>query len=69
MDDPYYEGLFKICAMYRNNKDTVRTMLGTFKAVETILEGMYAYLVSRKEIDPIDNTDSLTRARYLLEIL
>lgn len=67
-EDPYYEGLFKICSIYRQNKETVRSMLGVFQSPETILTTMYSYLVERKEVDPIDDTDSLTRARYILEV-
>lgn len=67
-EDPYYEGLFKICSLYRQNKETIRGMLGIFQSTETILATMYSYLVERKEVDPIDDTDSLTRARYILEV-
>lgn len=67
--DPYWEGLFKICSMYRENKETVKGMIGKFGVVSAVLATMYCYLVDRKEIDPIDDTDELTRARYVLEIL
>ena len=69
-DDPYIEGLFKICSLYRENKEVVREMInqGT-KSVISILSTMYSYLVAREEVDPIDDTDSKLRARYLLEVL
>lgn len=67
--DPYWEGLFKICSMYRQNKETVKGMIGKFKVVSSILATMYCYLVDRKEIDPIDDTDEDLRAKYVLEIL
>lgn len=68
-DDTYWEGLFKICSMYRENKEVIRGMIGKFKVVSMILATMYCYLVDRGEIDAIDDVDEITRAKYLLEIL
>ena len=68
-DDPYIEGLFKICSLYRENKEVVREMINQGGIVVTILSTMYSYLVAREEVDPIDDTDSKLRARYLLEVL
>jgi len=68
-NDAYWEGLFKICSLYRQNKEVVREMINQGGIVVTILSTMYSYLVAREEIDPIDDTDSKLRARYLLEVL
>lgn len=67
--DPYIEGLFKICSLYRERKEVTRELIESSKVVVTILSAMYCYLVQRGEIDPIDDTDRSVLARYLLEII
>lgn len=68
--DAYWEGLLKICSLYRSKKEIARELIekGT-SIVITILSSTYLYLVQRNEIDPIDDEDRTTRAKYLLEIL
>jgi hypothetical protein len=68
-DDPYQEGLFKICSLYRHNKEVVRSMIGECKVVTDVLSTMYLYLVARGEIDPCLDEDRVGRAKYLLEVL
>lgn len=69
MNDTYLEGLLKITGMYGANKETIRSMINNFSIPVTVLNTVYYYLVSRKEIDPIDSVDRKQIAYYLLEII
>lgn len=68
-EDCYWDGLLNIVCMYKENKEVVRSLIKTSDVIVSILTSVYFYLVSRKEIDPIESTNKKVISYYLLEII
>jgi hypothetical protein len=67
--DIYWDGLLKICSLYRENKDVIMKLIKSSLVVVSILNSVYYYLVSIGEIDPAESKDRKEIAVYLINLI